>query len=231
METMEMEMIQEGMAIENENNTTRHYDIIDIDYEYDLLEYNRCIKSIAINDEKLYVAGERVVIKKSISGSYYFLLKNKLVRGALRNALLWKLLELRSPKWRTEEPVTDLPQLLIYKSVNNKTLDTMYIWYSKTSGRVVMIYLNENGEKEMIKQMKKVQYRRLREEIPLRRIKPVIKEENEIYRHNEPEWFIERTEELEDLLQLLYDLKLRRISTDERDLLRSIKEELEGFDL
>jgi len=218
--------VYETDDIKNDNNLTRYYDIVDIEQEYGLLQNIDFIRSqISFVEGKIYMAGDPVDIKVSRKGSIYFIVKGKLVRGLVRNILLEKLIEFKYSM--SKEPVGELPNYWVYEAYNKKF--ELLVWIHKKSNLISLIYDYDYGIELLKKQQVKINYNRLREESDTHQSgsKVRLREPDEIYGSLEPEMFNERTSELEEVLNLVLELKQRKVSTEEYELLKEIKSELE----
>ena len=229
METRDINREQFGTdSVKKEKNISLYYDIIDIEDEFGVIQNTSFIRdSITYIDGKIYMAGDRVIIKLSKKGSVYFLVKNQLIRGLVRNILLEKLVEFKY--YMNQEPEFELPSYYVYKAYNdNKDL---MVWISKRNNLYSMIYNYDDGSKLLKQQQKDITYNKLKEENKgdTRGVGSSvhISEPDEIYGKLEPEEFTIRTDELEEMLSLVLSMKQRKLSSEEIELLKEIKSELE----
>ena len=228
METVQNKIneIYETNDIKYEENINRYYDLIDLNQEYELIKNVNFIRSqISFIESKIYIAGDPVDIRLSKKGSIYFTVKGNLVRGLIRNILLEKLIEFKYSM--SKEPVGELPQYVIYIASNDKYKLLVYI--NKKNSLYTMIYDIEPGLLVLKEQKVRIVYNKLREEPDTHQSgsKVWLGEPDEIYGKLPPEHFTEKVEELEEVLNLVLELKQRKVSTEEYELLREIKSELE----
>jgi len=228
METVQntINKVFETNDIKYEENINRYYDLIDLNQEYELIKNVNFIRSqISFIESKIYIAGDPVDIRLSKKGSIYFTVKGNLVRGLIRNILLQKLIEFKYSM--SKDPVAELPQYVIYIASNDKYKLLVYI--NKHTNLYTLVYDYEAGLKILHDQQVKINYRKLKEEQDIRSSgsKVWVKEPDEVYGQLQPEDFSIRTEELEETLNLLLELKQRRLSAEEYELLKEIKSELE----
>jgi len=228
METVQntINKVFETNDIKYEENINRYYDLIDLNQEYELIKNVNFIRSqISFIESKIYIAGDPVDIRLSKKGSIYFTVKGNLVRGLIRNILLEKLIEFKYSM--SKDPIGELPNYWIYKA-NNKNYKLL-VWISKKSGLYTMIYDIEPGLLVLKEQKVRIVYNKLREEPDTHQSgsKVWLGEPDEIYGKLPPEHFTEKVEELEEVLNLVLELKQRKVSTEEYELLREIKSELE----
>ena len=212
--------------VKKEESLTRYYDVIDLDQEYSLLRNADFIrKQVSFIEGKMMLAGDPVSIRVSKRGSIYFVIKNQIARGLVRSILLEKLIKYKYVL--EKEPVAELPQYWIYKAYNKKFKLLVYI--NKKSNLYSLIYDYDYGIELLKKQQVKINYNRLREEPDTHQSgsKVWLKDPDEVYGSLAPEMFNEKVEELEEALNLLLELKQRRCSTEEIELLKEIKSELE----
>jgi len=215
-------------VVKNTENITQYYDIIDIEDEFGIIQNAEFIRdSITYIDNKIYMAGDRVVVKLSKKGSVYFLVKGNLVRGLVRNILLEKLIEFKY--FMNQEPIAELPSYYVYKAHNNN--NNLLVWISKRNNIYSLVYDYDNGLKLLKQQKVKINYNRLKEENrnDTRGVgsSVYISEPDEIYGKLEPELFTIRTKELEEMLSLVLSMRQRKLSSEEIELLKEIKSELE----
>ena len=214
-------------SVKKEKNISLYYDIIDIEDEFGVIQNTSFIRdSITYIDGKIYMAGDRVIVKLSKKGSVYFLVKNQLIRGLVRNILLEKLIEFKY--YMNQEPIAELPSYYVYKVHNNNK--DLLVWISKRNNIYSLVYDYDNGLKLLKQQKVKINYNRLKEENrnDTRGVgsKVYIPEQNEIYDKLEPEEFTVRTKELEETLSLVLGMKQRVCSSEEIELLKEIQSEL-----
>ena len=212
--------------VKKEASITRYYNVVDMNNEFELLNNADFIRSqISFVEGKLYLSNDPVSVKLSRKGSIYFLIKNQIARGLVRSILLEKLIKYKYVL--EKEPVAELPQYWIYKAYNKKFKLLVYI--NKKSNLYSLIYDYDYGIELLKKQQVKINYNRLREEPDTHQSgsKVWLKDPDEVYGSLAPEMFNEKVEELEEALNLLLELKQRRCSTEEIELLKEIKSELE----
>ena len=215
-------------GVKDESSMTRYYDTIEVENEFGIIQNTEFIRNqVSYIDDKMYLSGDRVNIKLSKRGSVYFLVKDKLIRGLVRNILLEKLIEYKYNM--NPEPMVELPSYGIHEVVNNKGTKLL-VWISKRNGLYSMIYSYDNGLKLLEEQKVKINYNRLREEnredTRAAGSSVHIPEANEIYGKLEPEMFTIRTKELEETLSLVLEMKQRVCSSEEIELLKEIQSEL-----
>ena len=216
-------------SVKKEENISLYYDVIDVEDEFGVIQNTEFIRNqVSYVDDKMYLSGDRVNIKLSKRGSVYFLVKDKLIRGLVRNILLEKLVEYKYSM--NSEPVVELPSYWVYEAIG-KTGKKLLIWISKKNNLYSMVYNYDNGLKLLEEQKVKINYNRLKEENrnDTRGVgsSVYIPEQNEIYGSLEPELFTIRTDELEEMLSLVLSMRQRKLSSEEIELLKEIKSELE----
>ena len=144
--------------VKNEENITKYYDIVDVEQEFGLLQNSDFIrKQVSFVDNKLYLAGDSVNVKLSKKGSIYFIIKNQIARGLVRNILLEKLVEYKYVL--DKEPVCELPQYNVYIASNDKY--KLLVWINKHTNLYTLVYDYEAGLKILHDQQVKINYRKL----------------------------------------------------------------------
>ena len=214
-------------SVKSENSMTKYYDIVDVENEFGVIQNTEFIRNqVSYIDDKMYLSGDRVVIKLSKKGSVYFLVKGQLIRGLVRNILLEKLIEFKYSM--NQEPIAELPSYYVYKTYNDN--NDLMVWISKRNNLYSMIYNYDDGSKLLKQQQKDITYNKLKEENKgdIRGVGSSvhIPEQNEIYGKLEPEEFTVRTKELEETLSLVLEMKQRVCSSEEIELLKEIQSEL-----
>ena len=216
-------------GVKDESSMTKYYDIVDVENEFGVIQNTEFIRNqVSYVDGKMYLSGDRCNIKLSKNGSVYFLVKGQLIRGLVRNILLEKLIEFKYSM--NSEPVAELPSYWVYEAIS-ETGKKLLIWISKKNNLYSMVYNHDNGLKLLEEQKVKINYNRLKEENrnDTRGVGSSVHvpEQNEIYGKLEPEEFTIRTDELEEMLSLVLSMKQRKLSSEEIELLKEIKSELE----
>lgn len=226
---MEELVVSEELEIKQEENQTRYYDVIDLEKEFDLLDPKMVRKMISVDkDKRLYLANDLVEPRISKKGSIYFMIKGNYVKNRnIANILKTKLIEVQ---FTIIDHIKDLPSYIVelHKSILSKR--KYIVWKSKRDGMIHIIMEEIAGLERLKNQMTQIEYKRLEEELDYKKdllVDPIDVEKHEIYYQQEPELFMEKVEELYELLATIKELKSRKISYEERELLKEIKSEIE----
>jgi hypothetical protein len=222
--TIVEEIINENLYTVNESNIKRFYELIDLSEELSLLLEPIVDKAIYIKNNNIYIGDDKVEFRFSKQGNLYFTLKGVYIKEPIRSKVMSKVQELLT---ETKE-LTELPKYIVKKFVS-KTGNKYIGWISKRTEKLVMLSQYEKGIEKLNEQLKAIEYNVLREEtnyVHSIEREPTEPEKDEIYGSKEPEVFIERTAELKELLQVVLEMKTRKISSEEFELLREIQSEI-----
>ena len=219
------QFINKGGSIKSQEEIDYYYNDINLKNEFSIINDRDFIrKSISFIDNRMHLCGDRVTIKIAKSGSIYFIIKNQVARGMVRNILLEKLIEYKYNL--SVEPIADMPMYWVYKANNDSK--ELLVWVDKKNGSYAMIYALDKGIEMLKNQQMTITYGKLKEQSYRKTgSKVYIKDKNEIYANNEPEEFEIRTNELEEMLNLVLSMKQRVISFEESELLKEIQSEIE----
>jgi len=182
-------------------------------FSVDKNEYDANYKDFYIKDNKIYCLKDRVrfrIFGKNLvpfikKGDKYWFLKGE----ARKIALTLKA----SLSYKEAELVFENNQIQVFLQEEPKR----YILFSR--GLVILV---TKSKKEL---MKYLEYFKPKTEKQNKTLQFVF--EGNIYSNQEPEMFEEKAEELEEFLSLVNYLKSRKLSFEERELLKEIQSEIE----
>jgi len=182
-------------------------------YSVDKIEYEANLKDFYIKNDRVYLLKDRVRFKifdKNLvpfikKGDKYWFLKGE----ARKIALTLKA----SLSYKEAELVFENNKFQVFYNKEPKR----YILFSK--GYVILVTKNK---KELLKYLEYFKPKFSKESKTLQFVF-----ESTIYSNQEPEGFEERIEELEEFLSLINSLKTRKLSFEERELLKEIQSEIE----
>ena len=181
----------------------------------DKIEFDADFKDFIIKNNKIYLLNDKVTFKffdKNLvpfikKGDKYWFLKGE----ARKIALTLK----SSLSYKEAELVFENNQIQVFLQEEPKR----YILFSR--GLVILV---TKSKKELLKYL---EYFKPKYEKTNKTLQFVF--ESNIYSSSEPEVFEEKTEELEEFLSLVNYLKTRKLSFEERELLKEISSEIESL--
>ena len=219
-------VLREELFTLNESNIKKYYEIISIDQEMEILLKDLVEANISYSNKQnaVLIANETVTVRISKTGSIYFLLKGLYLKEPIRGKVLKLLVE---NQLKEIKELVELPRYVV-KLMQSESGKEYICWFNK-NGEPVMLMVKEAGLKRLENQLQSVEYKALKEELEYishLEKEPIEREPDEIYGNKEPEVFIERIAELKEFLQVIMDMKNRKVSADEFDLLQTLQSEI-----
>jgi hypothetical protein len=229
-----IEVYGDYVNTQDESSIKRLYEpdeLIDLSKEFSILLKEMKNKIfISSNKKIIYLGSDQVYIKFSKNGSLYFIVKNVYLRDYEVSLNLKTVLV--EAQMRKVREVCELPRYIVEHHQSIFSGKEYVIWRNKSNERISIIMEYNKGIERLKEQMSNIEYRMLKEESQYAHHieqEPTIPEKDEIYGDKQPEYFIEKTAELKETLQVLLELKNRKISSEEFELLREIQSEISNI--
>jgi len=171
------------------------------------------------NNIKIYLAGDKVSYKVSRKGYIYIQIKNITVSGSIRQILLRTMYENSQAMGNAIKLGSNILEPITY---NNTPL---HVAWDSDCATIKYICDEDIGKNEIRKFEKSRLYKE--NQRTSSNDNAILHDKDEVYGDSDPELFIENTDELEELLQVILDIKLRKRSVEEIELLKEIRSEID----